>query len=108
MLIHCNYVLENELYLVLILEHSMSLSLADLVFTYDKIEQDNFINVQEITFIARDLLKLLSSIHSMKKVLFSIKPENIYFSSDSNFIIIINLFLTKFFYIFSLIICKYI
>lgn len=83
MLIQCNYVLENELYLVLILEHAMSLNLAEYVFSYDKIERDNFLNLEDISYIARDLLVLLKTIHAKHKVLFSIKPENIYFSSES-------------------------
>jgi serine/threonine protein kinase len=57
--------------------------LADCISDYDKVEQDNFLHPEEVLHIARDLLLLLKNIHSQGKILFSIKPENIYFSSES-------------------------
>jgi serine/threonine protein kinase len=82
-LIQVELVLENPLHLILVLEHSNSLSLAEYISDYDKVEQDNFLLPEEIVSIARDLLLLLQEIHAKGKVLFSIKPENIYFSSES-------------------------
>ena len=76
-------VLENNLFFVMVLEHSNSLSLAECISDYDKVEQDNFLTPNEIVTIARDLLGVLKEIHAQKKVLFCIKPENIYFSSES-------------------------
>lgn len=77
--------LESPLHLILVLEHGNSHCLAEYLADYDKVEQDNFVTADEIVCIARDLLHLLESIHAQGKVLFSIKPENIYFSSESRF-----------------------
>ena len=82
-LVQVELVLENNLFLVLVLEHANSHSLAECISDYDKVEQDNFLSPPEIRALARDLLGLLQEVHSQKKVLFSLKPENIYFSSES-------------------------
>jgi serine/threonine protein kinase len=84
-LVQVELVLENALHLILVMEHCNSLSLSDYISDYDKVEQDNFLNHEEIISIAKDLLYLLKEIHAQGQVLFSIKPENIYFSSESNF-----------------------
>ena len=65
------------------MEHANSSSLAECISDYDKVEQDNFLLPSEIIAIAHDLLLLLKEVHNQNKVLFSIKPENIFFSSES-------------------------
>ena len=85
-LLEVQLVLETPLFLVLLLEHSRTFSLADYILDYDKVEQDNFLQIEEIVYIARDILGVLKEIHSLGKVLFSIKPENIYFTSECELI----------------------
>lgn len=82
-LVRVELVLENSLFLVLVLEHTHSSSLVECLLDYDKVEQDNFLSPEEIASVARDLLELLREVHAQGKVLFSIKPENIYFCSES-------------------------
>lgn len=68
----------------MVLEHAHTFPLSQFLNDYDKVEKNNFLQIEEIILITKHLLNLLENIHSKNKVLFSLKPENIYIFGESN------------------------
>ena len=69
--------------MVIVLENAGTYPLSDYLNDYDKIEKNNFLQIEEIILISKHLLELLENIHRKNKVLFSLKPENIYILRES-------------------------